>query len=162
MRKFFLRIQTYLKELAGITTGEELPLPQSDIEESLYTICQNNPGGIRPSDVPGGDVLESDFLTIHKETIEVGENTVANGEQYVTYLTSIKSIPGDFIGMSIHKKASYVNNEWANGAGVNGYRYRDGSWNSIAWNNFRYDAVVPVGTLVDVYSVELKNPVNVR
>lgn len=46
MKRFFLRIQTYLKELAGITTGAELPFPQSDIEESLYTICQNNPDGI--------------------------------------------------------------------------------------------------------------------
>lgn len=46
MKKFYLRIQTYLRKLAGVAVSEELPLPRNDIEESLYKICINNPNGI--------------------------------------------------------------------------------------------------------------------
>lgn len=111
----------------------------------------------------GGNTLESDFLTIYKETVEIGENTVTNSAGYRDYLVSIKSIPGTLFAMSIHKKASYTYNEWANGYanGNNsiGYRYRN-TWQTASWNFTNYDAVAPVGTLVDVYTVELKNPNN--
>lgn len=112
----------------------------------------------------GGNTLESDFLTVYKETVEVGENTVSNSVQYQAYLASIKSIPGTLFAMSIHKKASYVYNEWANGSigglSRSGYRFRNGSWTGTAWGNSSYDAVAPVGTLVDVYTFVLKDPSN--
>ena len=56
MKKFLLRIQTYLRKLAGIPVSEEMPLPQSDIEKSLYEICKNNPNGILPGSGPSGSV----------------------------------------------------------------------------------------------------------
>lgn len=113
----------------------------------------------------GGNTLTSDFLTIYKETVTIGENTISNSAKYKTYLDSIKSIPGSIVAMSIHKKTNYVYNEFANGlnipvGAINGYRYRNG-WGTAQWNNSSYDAVVPIGTLVDIYTVELKNPVNV-
>lgn len=110
----------------------------------------------------GGDTLTSDFLTIYKETITIGENTVSNSMQYNTYLDSIKSIPGSIVAMSIHTKTTYVYNEYANGNNITSaaYRYRNG-WGIVSWNNNSYDAVAPVGTLVDIYTVELKNPANV-
>ena len=56
MKRFLLRIQTYLRKLGGIPVSEELPLPQSDIEKSLYEICKNNPNGILPGSGPSGSV----------------------------------------------------------------------------------------------------------
>ncbi len=138
---------------ANATTGES--------DTTLTDAVQTLVGGYGQGG-GGGNTLESDFLTVYKETVEVGENTVANSRQYADYLNSIKSIPGTLFAMSIHQKASYINNEWANGfAGTSptGYRYRS-TWQSSAWNSSSYDAVAPVGTLVDVYTVELKNPNN--
>lgn len=56
MKRFLLRIQTYLRKLAGVPVADEMPLPQSDIEKSLYEICKNNPNGIMPGVQPSGTI----------------------------------------------------------------------------------------------------------
>ena len=157
-----------LKE-ALVQTGNALPAISSSDEGKIMRV--DSEGNWSAEELPvysgesgGGEsnTLTSDFLTIHKETVTIGENTISKSSQYQSYLDSIKSIPGVIIAMSIHKKNSYVYNEFANGLNSNqvGYRYRNG-WSTASWNHSSYDAAVPAGTLVDIYTVELKNPVNV-
>lgn len=113
----------------------------------------------------GGNSLESDFLIIRKETIEVGENTVTNSNQLHTYLKTIKSIPGELFAISSHKKTSYSNNEYANGHVVGtapqGFRFKNNAWTKTTYNNVQFDATIVSGSFYDVYTYELIDPRNV-
>lgn len=106
----------------------------------------------------GGNTLDSHFLIIKKETITVGENSVTNGMNCVSYLMGMLSDPGEyFVFMSQHEKASYVNNEWAmclspRGNGGTGYRFGNGgSVQTMNWGS-AYNVVLVPGSLIDVYT----------
>lgn len=106
----------------------------------------------------GGNTLNSHFLVIKKETITVGENSVTNGVNCVSYLMGMLSDPGDyFVFMSQHEKASYVNKEWAmclspRGSGGTGYRFAaNGSVSTMSWGA-AYDVKLVPGSLIDVYT----------
>ena len=106
----------------------------------------------------GGGMPENDFISVNMETVTVGENSVTNSKEYQDYLMGLVSAGGTFLAMSIHKKQSYTYNEWCLGYNRSntqsmGYRYR-GGWQPSLWFNLAYDAVAPVGTVVDVYTVK--------
>lgn len=79
MKRFLLRIQTYLRKLAGIPVPDEMPMPQSDIEKSLYEICKNNPNGIRPGIEPAGSISITENGTYDVAQFAKAEVQVATG-----------------------------------------------------------------------------------
>ena len=106
----------------------------------------------------GGDTLSSHFLVIKKETITVGENSVTNGMNCVSYLMGMLSDPGDyFVFMSLHEKESYVRKEWAmclspKGNGGTGYRFENGGVTTAMNWGAAYDVLLVPGSVIDVYT----------
>lgn len=96
MKRFLLRIQTYLRKLAGVPVADEMPLPQSDIEKSLYEICKNNPNGIMPGVQPSGTISITENGTYDVAEFAEAEVDVESGSG-IDYFQYARSLDGMFV-----------------------------------------------------------------
>lgn len=112
-----------------------------------------------------GTVLESEWLSIYKETITVGANSITFSSEFNAYLLGLTSHPNDgvIIGICIHPKESYNRDNWglalveyvnnpssSTTIKATSYRYRNG-WTTSQWNNTNYNAFVEPGDVYDVF-----------
>lgn len=124
------------------------------------------PNNIIMADPKSGETPGGYHLKIHSKVCTIGDNNVGNTEQYQNYLMSISGLPGEFLMFSTADEiVDPVRNDvaCATKSGLFGntakcYRYRDGSWSMVSWNDAGYDAVAVPGRNVVVYTWEAIAP----